>query len=137
MSRNVREIIAQLPDAQRAIVERRTAELIAEQMTLREVRLARKKTQASVAHELGISQDGVSRLEKRSDLLISTLRRTLETMDGKLSLVVEFPDRPAITLAGIGEDEQEPRPKRHNAPRAALWPTRGNRNHTRSTRLPG
>jgi len=44
-----------------------------------------------VAKALGITQDGVSRLEKRSDLLLSTLRKTVEAMGGNLSLVAYFP----------------------------------------------
>jgi hypothetical protein len=46
-----------------------------------------------MAKVLGISQDGVSRLEKRIDLLLSTLRKSVEAMGGNLSLVAEFPDR--------------------------------------------
>ncbi len=51
--------------------------------------------------ELGIGQDGISRLEKRSDLLISTLRGYVEAMGGKLRLVAEFPNRPPIMLSGL------------------------------------
>ncbi|MGH9966357.1 MAG: helix-turn-helix domain-containing protein, partial [Pyrinomonadaceae bacterium] len=59
-------------------VEARAAALIAEEMTLQELRQARKLTQVRIAKALGISQDGVSRLEKRSDFLLSTLRKTVE-----------------------------------------------------------
>ncbi len=52
---------------------------------------------------LGISHDGVSRLEKRSDLLLSTLRKTVEAMGGNLSLVAEFPDREPVVLSGIAD----------------------------------
>ena len=62
-------------------------------------------TQARMAEQLGITQDGVSRLEKRSDLLLSTLRRTIEAMGGSLSLVAEFPDRSPVVLTGIAEDQ--------------------------------
>ena len=62
--------------------EARAAELIAEEMTLRELRHARKLTQVRVAKKLGITQDSVSRIEKRSDLLLSTLRKTVEAMGG-------------------------------------------------------
>ena len=47
------------------------------------------------------------RLEKRSDLLLSTLRKTVEAMGGNLSLVAEFPDRPPVVLSGIARDELE------------------------------
>jgi len=104
MARNVEDIIRELGPAQRKRVETRAAELIAEEMTLRELRRARKLTQVRMAKTLGITQDSVSRLEKRSDLLLSTLRNTVKAMGGKLSLVAEFPDRSPVVLSGIAED---------------------------------
>ena len=99
------DMMANLDPARRRKIEDRAAELIAEEMTLRELRKARQLTQVSVARELGISQDGVSRLEQRSDLLLSTLRRTVEAMGGRLSLIASFPDRPPVELSGIAEHE--------------------------------
>ena len=103
MALDVNDVIAGLDPARRRKVEERAAELIAEEMTLRELRKARQLTQASVAAELGITQDGVSRLEQRSDLLLSTLRKAIEAMGGSLSLVARFPDRPPVELSGIAE----------------------------------
>ena len=105
MGLNVEDVIAGLDPDERRKVEDLAAELIAEEMTLRELRKARRLTQVSVARELGISQDGVSRLEQRSDLLLSTLRRTVEAMGGSLSLIARFPDRPPVELSGIAERE--------------------------------
>jgi len=105
MALDVEDVIARLDPAERRKVEEMAAELIAEEMTLRELRKARALTQASVARELGISQDAISRLEKRSDLLLSTLRRTVEAMGGSLSLIARFPDRPPVELAGIAEHD--------------------------------
>lgn len=110
MSRNVNDIIRTLSSAQQKKVEARAAELIAEEMTLQELRRARKLTQVSVAKALGITQDSVSRLEKRSDILLSTLRKTVQVMGGNLSLVAEFPDRAPVILSGIAEDEPQPKP---------------------------
>ena len=104
MAVNVNDVIAGLDPALRRKVEDR-AELIAEELTLREFRKARQLTQVSVARQLGISQDGVSRLEQRSDLLLSTLRRTVEAMGGSLALIATFPDRPPVELTGIAERE--------------------------------
>lgn len=106
---NVNDIIAKLSPAQRKKVESRAAELITEEMTLRQLRKARKLTQVRMAKALGISQDGVSRLEKRSDLLLSTLRKTVEAMGGSLSLVAEFPDRPPVQLSSLGGNDVPPR----------------------------
>lgn len=105
MPTNVDTIIKGLSPARRKKVEARAAELIAEEMTLRELRKARKLTQVRIAKKLGITQDSVSRLEQRSDLLLSTLRKTVEAMGGNLSLVAEFPDRAPVVLSGIGTSE--------------------------------
>ncbi len=107
MPTNVDDKIGKLRPAQRRKVEARAVQLIAEEMTLRELRHARKLTQVRMAKALGITQDSVSRLEKRSDLLLSTLRRTIEAMGGSLSLVAEFPDRAPVVLSGIAVDERE------------------------------
>ena len=115
MARNVNDIIKKLSAAQRKKVEARAAQLIAEEMTLREVRKARKLTQQKIARSLRIGQEGVSKIEKRSDLLISTLRSYVEAMGGQLSLVAEFPDRKPVVLSGIAEEAPEPKPGRKPA----------------------
>ena len=101
---SVNDKIKKLSPVRRKRVEARTAELIAEEMTLRELRKARKLTQVRMAKTLGITQDSVSRLEQRSDLLLSTLRKTVKAMGGNLSLVAEFPDRAPVVLSGIAEE---------------------------------
>ncbi len=105
MPTNVNDKIRKLKTSQRKKVEVRAAQLVADEMTLRELRRARKLTQVRVAKALGITQDSVSRLENRSDLLLSTLRKTIEAMGGNLSLVAEFPDRKPVVLSGIAGDE--------------------------------
>ena len=87
-------------------IEARVAELVAEEMALRELRKAHHRTQASMSKQLGISQDGVSRLEKRSDLLLSTLRNYVEAMGGHLRLVAEFPDQPPVMLTGFSDIDE-------------------------------
>ena len=88
------------PDRQKRI-EVRANELIAEEMSLQALREALRLTQARMAKTLGIGQDGISRLEKRSDLLLSTLRSYIKALGGNLSLVVEFPNRKPILLSGF------------------------------------
>ena len=105
MATNVNAKIRKLTPAQRRKVAARATELRGEEMTLRELRKARRLTQVRVARALGVTQDSVSRLEKRSDLLLSTLRKTVTAMGGTLALVAEFPDRPPVVLAGIADDE--------------------------------
>ena len=95
------EKLGQLPPERRKKIEDLAKALIAEEMSLRDLRKALKQTQVSVAKELGINQENVSRIETRSDLLISTLNSYIEAMGGTLRLVAEFPDRPPISLTGI------------------------------------
>ena len=103
MALNVEDKIARLQPKRRRRVEGRAAELVAETMTVRELRRALQLTQARVAAELGITQDGVSRLEQRNDLLLSKLRKTIEAMGGSLSLIARFPNRPPIELSGFAD----------------------------------
>ncbi len=115
MSRNVNDIISKLSLAQRKRVEARAAQLIAEEMTLQQLRQACKLTQEKVAKSLHIGQEGISKIERRSDLLISTLRGYIAAMGGQLSLVVEFPDREPVILSGIAELTPAPKPTRKHA----------------------
>lgn len=73
---------------------------------MRDLGSARKLTQKTIARKLGISQDNVSRLESRSDVLLSTLRDYVHLLGGELSLVAEFSDRPPVVLAGIATIEK-------------------------------
>jgi hypothetical protein len=102
MTVSLEEILREMPEERRKRIEQRAAELIAEEMNLRELRRLRKLTQARLSKRLKIGQEGVSRIEKRSDLYISTLRSYVEGVGGKLSMVVEFPDRPPVFLTGLG-----------------------------------
>lgn len=98
MATSLQDKLKKLNAADRRKVEARAAELIAEELSLRDLRVAHSKTQVSVAKKLGIKQEGVSRLEQRSDLLISTLRDYIEAMGGRLHLVAKFPDRPPVNV---------------------------------------
>jgi len=104
MATNINDIIKSLPAAERRAIKKRAAELIAEEMTLQELRRARAMTQVKMAKKLGIAQKQISEIEKRTDMHISTLRRSIEAMGGSLSLVVEFPDRAPVVLSGIAAD---------------------------------
>ena len=101
MARNVNHIIQALPASRRRKIKKRANQLVAEEMTLQELRRARELTQVRMAKRLGVAQKQISEIEKRTDMHISTLRRSIEAMGGKLSLVAEFPDRDPVVLAGI------------------------------------
>ena len=105
-ARTINNIMKKWSPARRAKVEARAKALAAEYRTLQDLRKAHELTQERMAKLLGIKQENVSRLEKRSDLLISTLRGYIEAMGGKLSLVAEFPKRPPVILDGLMEIEE-------------------------------
>ena len=100
---SLEEVIArESPEIQKK-VEEGAAELVVELATLREIRKQQNITQVALAEDLGIGQEGVSRLERRNDTLVSTLRKTIEAMGGDLHLVAKFPDRRPVELSGFGE----------------------------------
>jgi len=101
MARNVNDVIRSLPASRRRKIEKRAVTLIAEELTLQELRQARAMTQVRMAKNLGVAQKQISEIEKRTDMHISTLRRSIEALGGKLSLVAEFPDRDPVVLSGI------------------------------------
>ena len=114
---NIQEKIRKLTPVQRERVAARAAELAAEEMSLRELRKARKLTQARVAKVLGTTQDSVSRLEQRSDLLLSTLRKTVRAMGGDVRIIAEFPGGAPVMLSGLSEfrpPRRRPRKRRHS-----------------------
>ena len=98
---NIDRIRKGLSPERRRKVATRAATIIVEERSLQGLRRAHKLTQKKMAEALGIGQDSVSRLEQRSDLLISTLRNYVEAMGGKLSLVAEFPDQEPVVLTGL------------------------------------
>jgi transcriptional regulator with XRE-family HTH domain len=105
--RNLDRVRRRLPASRRRRIAARAAALIAEEKSLQELRQAHKLTQKRLAEVLGVGQDSVSRLEQRSDLLISTLRGYVEALGGRLSLVAEFPDQDPVILSGIAALKSE------------------------------
>jgi transcriptional regulator with XRE-family HTH domain len=84
---------------ERARVAERTAELVEEELTLRDLRQAQHLTQERMAVLMGVEQENVSRLERRADLLLSTLGSYVAAMGGKLRLIAEFPNRHPVAIA--------------------------------------
>lgn len=115
---SLEEMLARESEEFRQSVKQRTAELIAEELNLCEMRRARKLTQARLSKKLKIGQEGVSRIEKRTDLYLSTLRSYVEGVGGELTLMVKFPDRPPVILAGLGESSDESKKKAKTAPKS-------------------
>lgn len=100
MAKKLDDVMASLPKNRKKRVEGRAMELA----TLKDLRHAVQQTQEQMAAALGVRQDTISRLEKRSDMLLSTMRHYVESMGGKLELVAKFPDRPSVIIDHLGGD---------------------------------
>lgn len=98
MTKKLDDIMAALPAKRRVQINDRAMELA----TLKDLRKAAEQTQEDLAAALGVGQDTISRLEKRSDMLLSTLRHYVESMGGKLELVAQFPNRPPVVIDHLG-----------------------------------
>ncbi len=113
MARTLDEILAALPREERDRIERRARLLIDEEMSLQELRKAMSKTQATVARRLKVRQDSVSKIEMRSDLLLSTLRAYIKAVGGDLELIARFPDRPPIRVKDLSGLSPRRRREKH------------------------
>ncbi len=74
------------------------AEINSRQATLRRLREARALTQSTVAELLDMDQSEVSRLERRSDMLLSTLKRFVQATGGEMHVIVRYPDGGPVEL---------------------------------------
>ena len=72
-------------------------------LSLADLRRARAMTQDQLASDLQIGQASIAKLERRTDMSLSTLRRFVEAMGGELDITARFPDQPPVRLRGLGE----------------------------------
>lgn len=103
MGRTIDQKLAELPRARREKIAARATELIAEELSLQDLRKALDLTQTKIAQCLGVRQDTVSRYERRTDMLLSTLQDYVHAMGGELTLVAEFPNRQPVKIRTLGE----------------------------------
>lgn len=103
--KTLKQTLTEISPKRQAKIKARTRDLVAREMSLRELRHEVNKTQKTVARALHLGQDGISRLEKRSDLLLSTLRNYVEAIGGSLTLVAQFPDQEIIAIGGLGDTD--------------------------------
>jgi DNA-binding XRE family transcriptional regulator len=75
----------------RARIERKKAAL-RQDMALHELREARRLTQAALGDTLNVDQSAIAKMERRTDMYVSSLRRFVEAMGGELRVVAHFPD---------------------------------------------
>lgn len=103
MGRTRQEIMASLPAKRRTRIEARAAELTGEVEGLKALRILTERSQEQIAQSLGVKQPSVLKIERQTDLYLSTLRRFVEAAGGKLELRVELPGKGVLHLTGLGE----------------------------------
>lgn len=94
----LRDKLAGLSAERRQAVTIRGDELIAEELTLRQLREQVNMTQSAIAERLEIGQDSVSRMENRGDIKLSTLQAYVEALGGTLTISAELPNQEKIIL---------------------------------------
>jgi len=101
MSTTLKDKIRELPNTRQKKIQLRANELISEELTLRDLRKALKLTQVELSKKLHMKQESISRLEHRTDILLSTLMNYIKAMGGNLKLTAEFPNRPPVIVHGF------------------------------------
>jgi transcriptional regulator with XRE-family HTH domain len=91
MAHKFKELQKKISAERRARVGERVREAI-KKMALDELRTAREFTQAELSQVLRVDQGSISKLERRTDMYIGTLRRYIEAMGGSLQIRAVFPD---------------------------------------------
>ena len=105
MARTLEDVMAAMPEERRSRIEARVAEQLREIEGLKALRKLAQRSQEQIAQSLGVKQPSVLKIERQTDLYLSTLRRFVEAAGGTLELRVELPGTGAFTLTGVGEIE--------------------------------
>ena len=100
MAKSYETLRNKIPPEQRARIEKKASKLL-EEMSLNDIRLSRRCSQTELADLLEIRQASVSKLEHRSDIHVSSLRKYIEALGGKLVIQAEFPEG-AVRIREIG-----------------------------------
>lgn len=98
-------LVAKMPRASQDRVAEK-AQVLRREMALRELRTALELSQEQLAEILKVDQGAISRLERKTDMMLHTLRRFVEAMGGTLELHARFPEGD-VKIAGLG-DIREP-----------------------------
>ncbi len=91
MAKKFQDLRAKMTPAARAQADEKTVAMLAD-MRLHELRRARGLSQKVLAEALHVQQPSVAKLERRTDMYISTLRSHIEAMGGELEVIAKFPD---------------------------------------------
>lgn len=103
MNKTLDDYLNALSSEDRKKVDKRAAEIIAEEMSLRELRKARNQSQQALSQKLRVGQSEISKIEHRTDIYLSTLRDYVKAMGGSLEIIASFPDSNPIRIAQFEE----------------------------------
>ena len=101
MAKKFADLRAQMSPESRARAEAKAQAMLAE-MPLNELRQARGLSQKMLAEVLHVQQPSIAKIEKRTDMYLSTLRSHIEAMGGELEVVARFPDG-AVKISNFSE----------------------------------
>jgi transcriptional regulator with XRE-family HTH domain len=108
MATSFRKLREKMDPERQERIRKRTEEMLAE-LPLQELRQARALSQQELAEVLGLNQATISKLERRTDMYLSSLRRFVEAMGGELEISAKFPEgKVLIQLFEDLEEEKEP-----------------------------
>lgn len=97
----LKEVLDSLPPDRRAEIDRRYEELLNEVESLKELRRLSQLSQVKMAEALKISQPAVSKIEKQTDMYLSTLRGYVEAMGGEMDIVIRLPNRGPVRVKSL------------------------------------
>ncbi len=101
MALALKEVPECLPQRRRAEIDQRYAELVDEVESLKELRKLSELSQAKLADLLNISQPAISKIEKQTDMYLSTLRNYVEAIGGELEIVIRLPKHAPLKIKSL------------------------------------
>ena len=107
MTIKLEDVLKEFSPKRQEKIKKRANELIEQELTLQSLRKALELTQNDLSEKLHMNQEAISRLERRSDLLLSTLNNYIHAMGGELMLIAKFPNRPPVKLTGFADIKGE------------------------------
>ncbi len=103
MPKTLAQMMTKFKPEEQGEIQAEADELIAQEMTLQDLRKAYQLTQVEMCKQLGVEADTLSNLEQRTDLLLSILTTYIHALGGNLNLVAEFPQRKTLIISRLAD----------------------------------
>jgi DNA-binding XRE family transcriptional regulator len=97
------EELSNLPQERRESIEARTIQIRQEETTLKHLREKLGLSQAELAQRLEVQQPAISKLERRQNLELNTLRSVVNALGGTIEIIIRVPDKEPILLSDYQE----------------------------------